>query len=268
VDAEHLRQIKRVYSSEHYALYEQLDVSLDPRGPRMLLEAAGPYLTATSRILDIGCRDARYLIELVQTHGCRGVGLDPLDWHIEQALHAVAEAELSDRIEITKGVMQHIQEPTDSFDFIWCRDVLVLVDELEECMREAARVLASGGAMLAYTNVATDLLEPKEATRLNTQLGNVARNFDESVVECAFTSAGLVIDRKDVIGTEWREFEEERERPVSQSLLRLARLRRRRAEITELYGEDVYERAEASLHWLGYQLLGKLKPVLYVLKQG
>jgi SAM-dependent methyltransferase len=201
----------------------------------------------------------------VQAHDCRGVGLDPLDWHVEQARTAVAEAGLDARIDITQGVMERIEQPSEHVDFIWCRDVLVLVEGLEEGLREAARVLTPGGAMLVYTNVATELLEPREAALIAETCGNVARNFDEGVIEAAFDGARLVVERKDVIGTEWREFEEERERPVSRNLLRLARLRRRRDEITEQYGRELYNLAEASLHWLAYQLLGKLRPTLYVL---
>jgi hypothetical protein len=52
---------------------------------------------------------------------------------------------------------------------------------------------------------------------------------------------------------------------VSRDLLRLARLRRRRAEIVERFGPDVYDRAEGGLLWAAYQLMGKLQPTVYVL---
>jgi ubiquinone/menaquinone biosynthesis C-methylase UbiE len=268
MSSEHLDQVARVYSPTHYSVYEFLDRSLEPRGPEMLYDVAGEYLHAESRILDIGCRDAKYLIRLVQTHGCRGVGIDPLAWHLEQARSAIEEAGLGERIQIDEGVMEELGQPSDHFDLIWSRDMLVLVEGLEQGLREAARVLKPDGVMLVYTNVATELLDADEAARLNEPLGNVARNFDEEVVEAAFAQAGLVIDRKDVIGTEWREYEEERERPVSTNLLRLARLRRARDEFVEQYGREKFELAEASLHWLAYQLLGKLRPTLYVLRRG
>jgi hypothetical protein len=54
---------------------------------------------------------------------------------------------------------------------------------------------------------------------------------------------------------------------VSDSLLRLARLCRRRDEVIERFGEDAFELWEASLHWLAYLLLGKLDPVAYVLRR-
>jgi ubiquinone/menaquinone biosynthesis C-methylase UbiE len=265
--SDHLDRVARLYSRRHYGLYTTLDETLDPRGPDMLLDVAGRYLSARSRMLDIGCRDAKYLIRLAQAYGCEGVGLDPLDWHVEQGRVAVDDAGLSARIHLVQGVMEEIEQPSEHFDFIWCRDVLVLVEGLERGLREAARVLKHGGAMLVYTNFATERLDSRAAALIQAPLGNVARNFDEDVVEAAFADAGLVIEHKDVIGTEWREYEEEREQPVSRNLLRLARMRRRRADLIEQYGSELYDLAEASLHWLPYQLLGKLQPTLYILRR-
>lgn len=233
----------------------------------MLHEVAGAYLRPDSLILDIGCRDAAHLIRLVQAHGCRGVGFDPLDWHVERALAAVEEAGLVERIRIEKGAIEEIEHPDDHFDFIWCRDVLELVDGLDLGLSEAARVLKRDGAMLVYTNFATELLEPAESARINGPLGNVLPNLGERSTEASFARAGLVVERKDAIGTEWREYEEERTRPVSRDLLSLARLRRRQQEIVERYGQELYEVAQASLQWRPYQLLGKLQPTMYVLRR-
>jgi hypothetical protein len=99
-------------------------------------------------------------------------------------------------------------------------------------------------------------------------LGNMPANLDEELMEAAFERAGLVIDRKDAIGTEWRERDKEEGRPASQNLLRLARLRRRRDEIVAEYGQEMYDVAQASLQWMTYQLLGKLRPTMYVLRHG
>ena len=45
----------RVYGP--HALFEALEESLHPRGPDMLLEAAGEYLYPGARILDVGCSE-------------------------------------------------------------------------------------------------------------------------------------------------------------------------------------------------------------------
>jgi len=89
----------------------------------------------------------------------------------------------------------------------------------------------------------------------------------EENVEAAFAHAGLAIERKDVIGTEWREYAEERTKPASLALLRLSRLRRQRDALVEQFGKDICDSVEANLHWETFQLLGKLLPTVYVLSR-
>ena len=86
-------------------------------------------------------------------------------------------------------------------------------------------------------------------------------------VEAAFSGAGLVVVVEDEIGTDWREYAEERTQPVARDLLRLARLRRQRDRIIEEAGEAIYGHIESNLHWGVYQFLGKLLPTLYVLRK-
>jgi len=70
-----------------------------------------------------------------------------------------------------------------------------------------------------------------------------------------------------MVGSEWREHEEELTRPTSRALLQLSRLRRQRTRIVEEAGLDVYEHVEAHLHWLVFIFLGKLLPTVYVLER-
>ncbi len=264
--SEHLDDMARIYSEKLWSLYELLDRSLDPRGPDLLHEIAVEYVSAGSLVLDAGCRDAEHLIRLVRGTDASGVGLDPIAWHIERAQAAVAAHHVADRVEILRGVMQELPFGNDHFDFIWCRDVLEQVDELESALREAARVLRPDGRMLVYTVFATDQLSPSEAEMLSRHLGNVSANLVQSHVEQAFCDAGLVVERQEVIGTEWREYGEERTKPVSRALLRLARLRRQQQAVIRVYGTDIYNHVAANLHWELYQFLGKLQPILYILR--
>ena len=128
------------------------------------------------------------------------------------------------------------------------------------------RVLSSTGRMLVYTTFVTDRLTTQEAEMMNRHLGNVPANLVEANVERAFTRAGWAIELKDVIGTEWREFLEERGGTVSRSLLRLSRLRRQRDVLVQRFGQDIYDHVEANPHWDTFQFLGKLLPTVYVLR--
>jgi SAM-dependent methyltransferase len=256
-----------VYGKETWRVYEALDESLAPSGPDSLYDVAGSYLTADSRLLDAGCRDAAHLIRLIQRYGATGVGVDPVEVHIERAKAAIESAGVADRADVFVGVMQHLPFPDGHFDFVWCRDVVEQVDDLDAALSEAFRVLRPGGHMLVYTTFVTDRLTAQEADMLNRHLGNVPANLVEANVEVAFARAGFAIERKDAIGTEWREYLEERRGTVSRALLRLSRLRRQRDELVQRFGEDIYDHVEANLHWEAFQFLGKLLPTVYILRR-
>ncbi len=262
----HLEQMSRVYGEEAWSVYDLLDRSLEPRGPDSLHDLAAEYLVPGAVILDAGCRDAAHLIRLVRAHDATGVGVDPVEIHVARARTAVAAADLGARVEIVHGVMEALPYPDGHFDFVWCRDVVEQLDLLVPALEGAARVLKQDGHMLVYTVFVTDLLTPQELELLERHMGNVSSNLVERNVEEAFDSAGLTIERKEAIGTEFNEYTEERTQRASRTLLRIARLRRLRRSLIESHGEDIYNHVEANLHWEVFQFLGKLSPAVYVLR--
>src|SRR5215510_10128917 len=83
------------------ALEARCKESLDPRGSDMLYELFASFSpTAQSEVLDIGCRDARYAIELANRFGCRVLGIDPVPLHIERARKNIVEAGCTDRVRV------------------------------------------------------------------------------------------------------------------------------------------------------------------------
>jgi ubiquinone/menaquinone biosynthesis C-methylase UbiE len=254
-----------VYGPATWDVYDRLDVSLNPNGPDWLHALAAPYLHPGDLVLDAGCRDAEHLIRLVQANDVAGVGVDPVEIHIERAKSAVDAAGLGDRITLRCGVVHQLADDDGTFDFVWCRDVLEQVDDLDGALGELVRVMKANARLLVYTTVATALLDGSDAEMMKRHLGNVDGNLDAEYIEAAFGRAALVIERTETIGTEWREYAEERTQPVSQALLRLSRLRRRRDEIIAQHGQNIYDHIEANLHWEVFQFLGKLVPVVYVL---
>jgi ubiquinone/menaquinone biosynthesis C-methylase UbiE len=261
-----LDRLTRVYGPTTWDVYGRLDVSLNPNGPDWLHDLAEPYLHAGDVVLDAGCRDGEHLIRLVQAHHVTGVGVDPVPIHIERARMAVDTAGLADRIALHQGVIHQLPYDDAHFDFIWCRDVLEQVDDLDGALRELVRVMNPNARLLVYTTFATELLDGRDAELMQRHLGNVDGNLDAGYVEAAYHRARLNIERKHVVGTEWREYAEERTQPVSRALLRLARLRRQRDDIVTGHGQDIYDHIEANLHWEVFQFLGKLLPIVYILK--
>jgi ubiquinone/menaquinone biosynthesis C-methylase UbiE len=178
-----------VYGDYDEELVAILGESLAPRPPDFLLDLAVPLLTADSRLLDVGCRDARHLIPLVAQAGCSGVGIDPVDRNVSHAQAAVTAAGPDQRIEIRRGVMEQIEERDSTIDVVWCRDVLEVVTDLQAGLSEVVRVLKPGGAAVIYTVFATSRLEPGEAASFH-PLGNVPQNLVRARVEGGVRASG------------------------------------------------------------------------------
>lgn len=231
--------------------------SLDPRGVDWLygaFAALGPQ--PGDLVLDAGARDAKHAIRLVRELGVRAVALDPVPVHVELARAAVAEAGLTDEIEVVEGAIEALPLADASVDWIWCRDVLVHV-EAERGLAELARVLRPGGALLAYVTLATERLEPRERAELVDAIA--IRTFDADPLEAAAEAAGLRLRSADRIGSEWRErMIEDGTWDAGEDLLHVARLRR-----GGLTGPSAAA-AWGGLVWGVYQLLGKTCPTVYV----
>jgi SAM-dependent methyltransferase len=265
VPPHNLEQLTRVYGPTTWDVYERLDISLDPPGPDSLFDLAGAFIEPGDVVIDLGCRDGTHLIELVRRFEVVGVGVEPVKIQVDSARAAVRHAGLSDRIALHEGAMHNVPYPDAYFDLVWCRDVVEQVDDLDGALREIVRVMKPRSHVLLYTTVTTDLLTAQDAALLGQHLGNVDGNLDRSRLEDAFTRSGLTIETQTTVGTEWTEYAEERTKPASRALLRLARLRRRRDDIIADHGLDIYEHIEANLHWEVFQFLGKLEPVVYEL---
>lgn len=254
------------YSPDTWRIYEDLDVSLDPAGPDELLELAGAHLTAGQAVLDAGCRDAAHLIALCRRHDVHGIGIDPATAHVQQAKAAVADAGLGDRITLWQGLLEDTPVEPDSIDLLWCRDVVPQVGDLTGFVAAAARALRPQGSMLVFTVLDHGLTVP-DRRLLAHHRGVVPDNLDPGRLSRAYDDAGLEVAETHEIGTRWREYAEEQDGTVSRKLLQLARLRRRRGELTDRHGIASVAHVEANLHWELWQFLGLTLPVVHVLRR-
>jgi len=261
-----VQELYALWATDAYKeLKETLGESLAPRGSGWLLELfaeLGPQ--PGQLVLDIGARDAAHAIQLVREHGLRAIALDPVALHCERAREAVADAGLTDSIEVVEGAIENLPLDDSSVDWIWCRDVLVHVDA-RRGLAECARVLRPGGAMVAYVTLATDRLEPRERAEIARLAAVVPESFTSEGIENAAAEAGLVTRRVERLGSEWRErWIEDGDIDTATGLLAIARLDRRRDELVERFGEQAVDVARNGFLWGAYQMLGKLSPAVYV----
>jgi SAM-dependent methyltransferase len=257
-----------IWGDEDSSLDAELSRSLDPRGPDVLFERFAELgVGADDLVLDVGARDARYAVELVRRFGCRAVAVDPVPIHAARAARTIAEAGLSDRVRFETAAIEALPLGDGAVAHVWCRDMLNHVD-LGRGLAECHRVLRPGGGLLVYQTFATDLLEPGEAERIFRSMAIVPANMDDAFFERTAVAAGFAILAKDPIDSEWRErwSEEGNQRPLD-DLLALARLRRNRTALAARYGEEACEVAYGDRIWGIYQLLGKLRPTVYLLSK-
>jgi ubiquinone/menaquinone biosynthesis C-methylase UbiE len=242
--------------------------SLNPRNPAMLYdEFSSLGVRADAEVLDVGCGDGRHAVELARKFGCRVVGVDPIPLQIEKAERLISHIGIGDQVEVKLGCVESLPFGDASIDYVWCRDMLLHVD-LTAALAECFRVLRRDGAILVYHLFATDLCEPVERARISKALSFVIESMSEEHFETALQKVGFGIVKKDKLDSEWREAEiEVGDRTLLDHLLCVARLRRADATLMKKYGGVRYEVTYAGLLLGIYQMLGKLCPMVYVLKK-
>jgi ubiquinone/menaquinone biosynthesis C-methylase UbiE len=242
-----------------------LDRSLRPRSWAYLFDVAGAAgLRAHSVVADIGCGRGNHCFELASRFECCAIGIDVVLAPIQTAMETKKRTPL---VQFVQGTIEQLPLRTGSVDFVWCRDMLVHVEDLGSAMLECYRILRPGGQMLAWVTVQTELMEPSEAGRLYAPLGIVRQSLFRQRLETSFGTAGFSISRSEQLGSELIEFYEERDGRASRELMRIARMSRMRDRLIAEWGRDRYETARALYHWIVYHLLGKLSSGYYLLQR-
>jgi SAM-dependent methyltransferase len=247
----------------------ELTRSLNPRSSDSLfdiVESLGIRSGAT--ILDVGARDARHSVTLHQRLGCDVVAVEPVADNVEAALKRVDDMGYHNSIDVRRGTVEDIPVDSETFDLVFCRDVLSHVDDLRTALKECGRVTVTGGWMVIYQTFATDHLEPMEKARLCADLAVAPASLDTDNFEAAVADSPFVVESTEVIGSEWREhWEEDGTMRTSQQLLHAARLIRNGDEIRSRLGEIPYRVELANALWGIYQMIGKLEPRIYTLRK-
>ena len=260
---------------EHRQFERELDKSLQPRGPDMLFAMVGElHLVSESTILDVGCGTGWAACRLAARTPSRILAIDVVPSLLATTRQAVREAGLDQRITVQEASILALPVESNSLDLVWCRDMLGDGFPIPPAVQECCRVLRPGGAMLVYKTFAGESLEPREAARLLRGLGTPPEHLSAELermstdhAERAFLDAGLGIERKDVIGGEWREYEWEHGEYGPRHGLSASRLLRQQDHFVQKYGKPLYEQALADALWFPFIMLGKLLPVAYLLRK-
>jgi ubiquinone/menaquinone biosynthesis C-methylase UbiE len=241
-----------------------LDESLHPRGPDVLYDIIGQQsFPAGAAALDVGCGEGMASLVLARRFGFAVTGIDPVARHVAAARAAAA----GERAVFLRGTAEQIPAGHATFDLVWCRDVLVHVRQLPRAYAEFRRVLKPGGLALVYQMFGTDRLEPAEAACLWDTMGVVPESADPARTERAIAAAGLVIDERIDLSTEWGEWSQEHRGIPGRKLLHAARLQRGSANFVARYGQRAYDMMLGDCLWHVYAMIGKLTRRAYLLSR-
>ena len=248
-----------------------LDESLAPRGPELLYElVAGIGLPPGARVADVGCGEGRHTVRLAERFGFEVVGIDPVQRHLDVGAETLAETaardpSLPDRVRFTLGAVEALPAPDAAFDLVWFRDALEHVERLDRAFAEIRRVLRPGGRALVYSLFATRLPPPEDVEWLWRTFANAPTAHHGAAVEAAIAGAGLRIDERIDLGSEWGELAEERAAQGTRRLLHAARLLRAPDRYAERFGRAAYDVMLADCYWHVYRMLGKTGGRVYLL---
>jgi SAM-dependent methyltransferase len=267
------------YPRIEHAFQAALDESLNPRGPEVLYEiVASLRLPAGAHVLDVGCGEGKHSVELAERFDFVVRGIDPVPRHIELSNQRLEEAaehkpELRRLVSFTSGTAEALPSDDASVDLIWCREVLVLVEALDEAFAECRRVLRAGGRMLIHDTFKTDRLEPRLAEsfgadpqRITAVFGAAGFGADPQRIEAAFSAAAFEVEECIELGSEWGEFGQEQTGAAGRRLIHAARLLRDPERYVAKFGQPAYDIMLGDCIWHIYRMIGKLSGRVYLLK--
>lgn len=261
---------KDVYTPEVGALYDEADISCGPMPKDRLLDLAAEHgVNEDSLVLDIGCANGGVSRQLLQRTGCKIEGVELLELLVEMGTAENKKLRLDDHFKIQQGSILDIPFEDNYFDFVFCDDVIGMIDDLSTALSECRRVLKPDGKMLLYASFGTERLDEREARELNESLGNAMDGLEEARAE-RYIKENLQIVEKLVIGSQFTQNSTEKGKAESESmknLLRVARLLTWSDKYIKKYGEKRYKICLAGSHWSVYILLGKLQPTVYILQK-
>jgi ubiquinone/menaquinone biosynthesis C-methylase UbiE len=112
-----------------------------------VFQALAPYLERAARILDLGCGNGIYLVELCKLGKVhRPVGMD-----LSEAMLSKAREQVGEHAGLVRADAVAIPFKTNCWDIVLCSHVLLFVKELHRCVTDIARSLRPGGLLVVTT---------------------------------------------------------------------------------------------------------------------
>ncbi len=157
------------YTTELTTIYQLIwgDGFLSPGGEEHLAEIVKGLDLTDKLVLDIGCAIGGFDVALAKTYGARVVGLDVEASLVEQGKQRVANAGLSERVDLQVYEPGPLPFPDAIFDVVFGKDSWIHIADKRGFFAEVFRVLKPGGILAAgdcRTKAARIDARPKRGT--------------------------------------------------------------------------------------------------------
>jgi len=231
----HAGTIDQVYGGPVGLIWEILAGEDADRDTGALAERA--ELGRESRVLALLSGPGEAARRIARKYGCTVIGLVAVPQVVDEAVRRTKEAGLAGQVDFQQGNALDMSFHDGVFDTVWGEDAWCYVIDKDRMIREAFRVLKSGGT-LAFTDWV-------EIGPMNGDDGwHTPENFRifpyfetvESYREILERNGLRIVDRGEVLGDPARQVGDIRRR-----------FRDSRDAITELIGEEAYDDARRGL---------------------
>lgn len=134
----------------HIGLYsgETADIRAASRRTVEAMAARVPGLDASKRVLDLGAGYGGAARYLAGTFGCEVTCVNLSETQNRRNRALTEAAGLTDRVRVMHGNFECVPVPDHSFDVVWSQDAFLHSGDRMQVLREARRVLRSGGQLV------------------------------------------------------------------------------------------------------------------------
>ena len=230
----HAGAVDQVYGGPVGLIWEMLAGEGADGDTGALAERAG--LGRESRVLALLSGPGEAARRIARKYGCTVIGLVPVPQVVDEVVRKTEEAGLAGRVDFQQGNALDMSFHDGVFDTVWGEDAWCYVIDKDRMIREAFRVLKSGGT-LAFTDwveigpMGDDGWHAPETFRAFPYFETV-----ESYREILERNSLRIVDRGEVLGDPARQVGDIHRH-----------LRDSRDAITELIGEEAYDDARRGL---------------------
>ena len=152
---------------------------------------SGSQLGPNDSILDLGC--GKGFQTQVLARSCRSaVGLDVSEKQIEQARFFLRHSYVEKKVKFIAGRLEDVRLPSESFDRVFSFCVLEHIPNLDQVLRELARVLKPGGELHASVDALTSIKDEHLIARHKSD-HHVVQYFTPSSLRRQLEAAGLEV---------------------------------------------------------------------------